>query len=94
MGADFDFARRSENQSGQRSLDSSDPRLIRHAALCEAAGGKSISRLPVRMKAVPGCGAAPRHIARVARVSLLSLPYYRVIVTSEEAGHETETQGE
>ena len=79
MGADFDFARRGEYQSGQRFLDSADPRLIRQAALCEAAGGNSISRLPVRMKAVPGCGAAPRHVARVARVSLLSLPYYSVL---------------
>jgi hypothetical protein len=27
-----------EHQSGQRFLDSSAPRLIRHVALCEAAG--------------------------------------------------------
>lgn len=33
------FARCGEQQSGQRFLDSSDPRLKRHAALCETAGG-------------------------------------------------------
>lgn len=34
-----------ENQSGQRFLDSSDPRLIRHVASCDAAGG-GIKPLP------------------------------------------------
>src|SRR5580658_7821782 len=33
------FAGCDENQCGQRFLDSSDPRLIRHIASCEAAGG-------------------------------------------------------
>ncbi len=32
-----------DNHSGQRFLDSSDPRLIRHVASCETAGGESIS---------------------------------------------------
>src|SRR6185437_4326344 len=34
-----EFAECGEKQSGQRFLDSTDPRLIRHAALCETAGG-------------------------------------------------------
>ena len=34
------FAECDEQQSGQRFLDSSDPRLIRHVASCEAAGGE------------------------------------------------------
>jgi len=38
-----EFAGRNENQSGQRFLDSSDPRLIRHAASGEAAGEFSSS---------------------------------------------------
>ena len=36
---DIQFAGYSEQQSGQRFLDSSAPRLIRHAASCETAGG-------------------------------------------------------
>lgn len=35
----IEFARRDEHQSGQRFLDSADPRLIRHVASCETAGG-------------------------------------------------------
>jgi hypothetical protein len=38
-------AERSDNQSGLRFLDSSDPRLIRHVALCEVAG-RGIKPLP------------------------------------------------
>jgi hypothetical protein len=34
-----DFARCEANQGGQRFLESSDPRLRRHVASCEAAGG-------------------------------------------------------
>jgi len=37
------FARRRAKQSGQRFLDGSDPRLIRHAASCESAAGDSFS---------------------------------------------------
>jgi len=36
------FAGCGENQCGQRFLDSSDPRLIRHAASCETAGGAMV----------------------------------------------------
>ena len=42
------FAERNEQQSGQRFLDSSDPRLIRHVASCETAGGAPIT-LPAGM---------------------------------------------
>lgn len=42
---DFVFARCDEQQSGQRFLDSSDPRLKRHVASCEMAGG-GVSSLP------------------------------------------------
>lgn len=37
----IDFAGHGDNQSGQRFLDSSAPRLIRHAAPCKTAGGGS-----------------------------------------------------
>jgi hypothetical protein len=37
------FAGQSANQSGQRFLDSSAPRLIRHAESCETAGGEFVS---------------------------------------------------
>jgi hypothetical protein len=36
---DIEFAGNNENQSGQRFLDSSAPRLIRHVGSCETAGG-------------------------------------------------------
>ena len=36
-----EFAGRGEHQSGQRFLSSTDPRLRRHAAFCETAGGES-----------------------------------------------------
>ena len=36
-----EFAGRGENQSGQRFLDGSVPRLRRHVATCETAGGES-----------------------------------------------------
>jgi hypothetical protein len=36
---DANLARSDEHQSGQRFLDSSAPRLIRHAAFAETAGG-------------------------------------------------------
>src|SRR6185437_1285590 len=39
LEASSEFAGCGEKQSGQRFLDSTDPRLIRHAALCETAGG-------------------------------------------------------
>jgi hypothetical protein len=39
------FVGRDEYQGGQRFLDSSDPRLIRHVASCETAGG-GIEPLP------------------------------------------------
>jgi hypothetical protein len=38
-----EFAGFGEHQSGQRFLDGSDPRLIRHAASCETAGVDSSS---------------------------------------------------
>ena len=38
-----EFAGRNENQSGQRFLNGSVPRLIRHAASCKTAGGESNS---------------------------------------------------
>jgi hypothetical protein len=38
-----EFAGGGEHQSGQRFLDGSDPRLRRHAASCETAGGDSSS---------------------------------------------------
>jgi len=38
-----DFVGQRANQSGQRFLDSSAPRLIRHAKSCETAGGESFS---------------------------------------------------
>jgi hypothetical protein len=38
-----EFAGCGENQSGQRFLDGSDPRLRRHAASCETAGRESWS---------------------------------------------------
>jgi hypothetical protein len=34
------FAECDEHESGQRFLDGSVPRLIRHVAFCEAAGGE------------------------------------------------------
>ncbi|MDR3713346.1 MAG: hypothetical protein P4L51_11055 [Puia sp.] len=37
---DIKFAGSNENQSGQRFLDSSAPRLIRHVESCETAGGE------------------------------------------------------
>jgi hypothetical protein len=39
----IDFAGCDESESGQRFLDSSDPRLIRHVASCETAGGDGSS---------------------------------------------------
>lgn len=42
---DIKFAGRNEQQSGQRFLDSSAPRLIRHVESCETAGG-GITPLP------------------------------------------------
>jgi hypothetical protein len=41
---DTKFAGSNENQSGQRFLDSSAPRLIRHVASCETAAGGEISQ--------------------------------------------------
>lgn len=38
-GLNRKFAQCGERQSGQRLLGSSDPRLIRHVASCETAGG-------------------------------------------------------
>lgn len=49
------FAERGENQSGQRFLDGSVPRLIRHAAPCKAAGGDSFS-LPAGKDQKPSRG--------------------------------------
>ncbi len=64
-----EFARRSENQSGQRFLNGSAPRLIRHAASCKTAGGESIA-LPAGKDQKPfrGMGQSPMHFARAARV--------------------------
>ena len=42
---DIKIAGSNENQSGQRFLDSSAPRLIRHVESCETAGG-GITPLP------------------------------------------------
>jgi hypothetical protein len=42
---DSEFAECSDYQSGQRFLEGSVPRLIRHAAFCETAGGR-IGPLP------------------------------------------------
>src|SRR6185437_12826028 len=39
LEASSEFAGCGEQQSGQRFLDGTDPRLTRHAALCETAGG-------------------------------------------------------
>ena len=39
----YEFAERGTIQSGQRLLDNSAPRLIRHAASCKTAAGDSLS---------------------------------------------------
>lgn len=66
------FAGRSENQSGQRFLTGSAPRLIRHAASCKAAGG-ALNTLPAGkdQKPVRGVGQRPTLSARIARVPYL-----------------------
>ncbi|HYK37040.1 rolling circle replication-associated protein [Alloacidobacterium sp.] len=64
------FAECDENQSGQRFLDSSAPRLIRHVASCETAGG-GIIPLPAgkEEKLSRGAGQSPAVSARAARLS-------------------------
>lgn len=82
----IDFAGRIGHQSGQRFLDGSVPRLIRHVALCETAG-RGFPSLPAGKDQKPSRefeGGAL--IGREAPVPLLSLPYYRAIVTSEMGG--------
>jgi len=67
------FAVRDGLQSGQRFLDSSAPRLIRHVASCETAGGESFPRLPVRIKSCPRVwGRAHVIRARSARSSVFT----------------------
>jgi hypothetical protein len=67
-----EFAGRNENQSGQRFLNGSAPRLIRHAASCKTAGGESNS-LPAGKDQKPfrGVGCTPTLSARAARVPFL-----------------------
>jgi len=89
------FAGHDEPQSGQRFLDSSVPRLIRHVVSCDGAGGDSISpsagkdqKLSPEFEGGTLIGrAAPVPFAREARVSLLSLPYYRAIETNTRDGN-------
>lgn len=67
------FAECSENQSGQRFLNGSAPRLIRHAASCKTAGGES-NTLPAGkdQKPLRGVGWNPTLSARAARVPSLA----------------------
>jgi len=67
-----EFAGSSKNQSGQRFLNGSAPRLIRHAASCKTAGGES-NTLPAGKDQKPfrGVGRSPTISARVARVPFL-----------------------
>jgi len=64
----YKFARRSKNQSGQRFLTGSAPRLKRHAASCKTAGGV-LSTLPAGkdQKPVRDVGWNPTLSARAAR---------------------------
>jgi hypothetical protein len=66
----LEFAGCNEHQSGQRFLDSSVPRLIRHFASCETAGGGVIP-LPAGKdeKLSRGAGQSPAVSARTARLS-------------------------
>ncbi len=70
---DDKFAGRGENQSGQRFLNGSAPRLIRQVASCETAGGES-ETLPAGKDQKPfrGVGQRPTHSARAARVLYLA----------------------
>jgi len=64
-----EFAERGDTQSGQRFLDSSAPRLIRHAALCETAGGDLTSSSAGKdQKLSRGAGWNPAVLAREARL--------------------------
>jgi hypothetical protein len=64
-----EFAERGDTQSGQRFLDSSAPRLKRHAALCEPAGGKNLSPSAGKdQKLSWGVGQSPTVLAREARL--------------------------
>lgn len=66
------FAGHDEKQSGQRFLDSSAPRLIRHVVSCEAVGG-GIEPLPAGkdQKLSRGVGQSPTYGARGARLLYL-----------------------
>jgi hypothetical protein len=67
------FAERGATQCGHRFLDSSVPRLVRHAALCEAAGGeRSSSPAGKDQKLSRGLGQSPKVLrARSARSAFL-----------------------
>ena len=67
------FPGQSANQSGQRFLDGSVPRLIRHAESCEAAGGELQSPSAGKdQKPSRGCGGgALTVLAREARLTSL-----------------------
>ena len=60
-----DFVRRGEIQSGQRFLDSSAPRLIRHAASHKPAAGEfSTPTAGKDKKLSPGAGQSPATLSR------------------------------
>lgn len=80
-----EFAGCGELQSGQRFLDGSAPRLIRHVAPCEAAAGGSPSPTAGKdQKLSQGAGQSPA-LSRAKRAAFLSLPYYRAIETAHPA---------
>lgn len=62
------FAGRNAHQSGQRFLDSSVPRLIRHVVSCETAD-RGAHPLPAGkdQKLSPGCGAGAPRTGRAQR---------------------------
>jgi hypothetical protein len=65
-----EFSGGNELESGQRFLDGSVPRLIRHVASCETAVGKKISPTAGKDKKLSrGVGRTPAFPARIARVS-------------------------
>ena len=71
-----DFAGCGATQSGQRFLDSSAPRLIRHAASSETAGGDLISSPAGKdQKLSWGAGQSPVIFARGARVPSFLVSY-------------------